>query len=73
MEPIPNMALKVAIVRAQKKQRDIAKRAHIHEARFSAIANGRIVPNLAEQKRIAHALKMTVDQVFPDAIEEASA
>jgi transcriptional regulator with XRE-family HTH domain len=69
MEPILNMHLKTAILAARKDgrfatQRAVAKRCRIHEARFSAIASGRIVPNLGEQKRIARVLGSTVDHLF---------
>jgi transcriptional regulator with XRE-family HTH domain len=64
MKPTPNMTLKVAIVRAGTTARAVAKRARLHETRLSAIANGRIVPNENEQRRIARALETTVDYLF---------
>ena len=65
MEPTPNEALQIAIIRSKRKQRAIAKDVRIHEARFSGIVRGRIVPNRGEQKRIARTLGVSVHEVFP--------
>jgi hypothetical protein len=72
MEPTPNIALKVALVHAGSTSRRVAQKARIHETRFSGIVNGRIVPNLAEQRRIARALKTTVDHLFSESEAVAS-
>lgn len=66
MKPTPNIALKVAVVRTGSTNTQVARRARIHPSRFSAIANGRIIPNETEQKRIARAIGdgSTVDQLF---------
>lgn len=64
MEPTPNQVLQIAIVRDGRTQRAIAVRCRIHEARFSAIVRGRIVPNRKEQKRIARVLGLTADYLF---------
>jgi hypothetical protein len=64
MEPTPNQELQVAIVRDGRTQRAIAISCRIHEARFSGIVRGRIVPNKKEQRRIARVLKVTVDHLF---------
>jgi transcriptional regulator with XRE-family HTH domain len=72
MEPTPNVALRTAIVAANVTQREIAARARIHEARFSGIARGRIVPSKDEQKRIARALRTSVDHLFPSSPDEAA-
>ena len=64
MEPTPNRTLRIAIAASGKTQRQIAKRARIHEARFSGIARGRINPNSKEQQRIARALDTTVEHLF---------
>jgi transcriptional regulator with XRE-family HTH domain len=64
MEPTPNKAIKIRLIELGLTARATAKRARIHEARFSAIANGRINPNVAEQKRIARALNTTAAHLF---------
>lgn len=69
MEPRPNKALQHAIVDADVPQRRIAAKAKIHEARFSSIARGRIVPSVKEQERIAKALNTSVDHLFPSTPE----
>lgn len=68
MEPTPNITIKVAIVTAQQTSKAVAKRAKIPETRFSAIVNGRIVPSVAEQKRIARALNTTTDHLFAERV-----
>lgn len=72
MEPKPNVALRVAIAASGETQRAIAARARVPETRFSAIARGRIVPSVAEQKRIARTLASTVDRLFSDGAELAN-
>lgn len=71
MQPTPNEALRIAIVRSTLTQRAVAKAARLHEARFSGIVRGRIIPNEHEQARIALALNTTVADLFGPSAADA--
>lgn len=66
-----NTTLKMAILTSGQTQTDIAKRTDIHESRLSRIIRGHQDPNEDEKKRIARALRISVDELFVS--EEASA
>ena len=68
MKPTPNIALKVALIHAGLNGVRAAKRSRIHPSRFSAIQNGRIVPNEDEQRRIARAVGLAVYQLWPEVV-----
>jgi transcriptional regulator with XRE-family HTH domain len=57
-------ALKIAIVRSGRTQRQIARECGIAENRLSAIVRGWFAPRPDEQERIAQALNGTVAELF---------
>lgn len=61
-----NKTLIVAILDRDTTQIEVAKRAGIHETRFSKITNGHVEPTADEKKAIAKALRKPIAEVFPD-------
>lgn len=68
-----NDALRLAIFYSRKRQIAIAKKAGIHESRFSKIVNGWIDPNVEERAAIARALKTTPEALFAMPAREVGA
>ena len=66
MKLTPNKAIAIACIQAELSYKQVAGKARIHPARFSAIKNGRINPSDDEQRRIARALGVTVDHLWPE-------
>ncbi len=64
-KPTRNLALKVAIVQSGQTARRIALRAGIGEVRLSAFVRGALQPNDTEKRRIAKALRLDPEAVFP--------
>lgn len=60
-----NKTLIVAILDADTTQIVVAKRARIHETRFSKIVNGHVEPSEDEKSAIAEALDQSIAQLFP--------
>lgn len=65
----PNSALRTAIFESRfKKQRAVAVRARVPEARLSEIIHGRgAEPTTQEKKRLAAVLDRPVEDLFPAA------
>jgi transcriptional regulator with XRE-family HTH domain len=57
--------LKFAIVRSGRTQREVSLAAGIAETQFSEIVRGRYQPTTEEQTRIAEALRVSVQSIFP--------
>lgn len=60
-----NTALRTALFNSGLKQIEVAKRADIHETRLSKIARGHVAATAEEQKRLARALRMSIEELFP--------
>lgn len=65
MKPTPNHALKVAIVRSEISQREIARLTKIPETRLSHIVRGRSDATESERKALARVLQRSADELFP--------
>ena len=65
-----NLNLKLAIVRSQHSQREIAAASNILENRFSSIVNGWVEPRPREREAIAVALGQGIDDLFDRAQDE---
>lgn len=66
-----NMALKLAIVRSGKSQREIAQFAGIGEVRLSGFVQRRLKPSDDEKARLARILGRRVERLFPRSLEAA--
>jgi transcriptional regulator with XRE-family HTH domain len=62
--------LKIAIIRSERKQWQIALDAGLSESRFSRIVSGRIVPSSTEKQRIAGVLGLNLEQLFEPSKQE---
>jgi transcriptional regulator with XRE-family HTH domain len=60
-----NMRLKMALVGAGDRQFVLAARIGMSETRLSRIVRGRVEPTTDERKRIADALGLTEEELFP--------
>lgn len=68
-----NRALINAILDREKTHIVIAKRAGIHQTRFSRIVNGHDEPSEDEKKALARVLRRPVDDLFPPTTQDAVA
>lgn len=59
-----NILLKAAIFASGNPQREIARRAKMHETLLSHILSGRYTPDEDEKTRIAKALNAKVEDLF---------
>lgn len=66
--PERNLALAIAVVRDGRRKYLIAADAHVPPASFSAILSGRLRPTPATQERIAKALGVPVEEIFPELV-----
>ena len=74
-KPTPNVALRVAIVKAGKEQRQIAKLARVSPEKLSHAIYGRRGLNDDERARVAKVLGYSVTDLFREhdaALEQAS-
>jgi transcriptional regulator with XRE-family HTH domain len=72
MDRKPPTLLKMAIVAAGVKQRDLAQRLDINEPTFSRIVNGGLHADDATRAAIAHALDVPEHDLWPTAHTEAA-
>lgn len=62
-----NRALRIAIAASGRRQKDIARRAHIHESRLSRIVAEDVTPRPVERRRLARILGAPVEHLFEEA------
>lgn len=72
MQQTPPTPLKLAIVAAGVKQRDLARRLDINEPTFSRIVNGGLHADDATRAAIAQALDVPESDLWPTAQSEAA-
>lgn len=60
----PNIALKIAIVASELKQREVAMRTRIPEVRLSKIVRGNAAATDAERAALARILKKDIAELF---------
>jgi len=68
MERTERTPLRTAIFHSGIRQVVIAQKTEISEARLSKIANGYLEATADEKRRIARALKRSVQDLFPESI-----
>jgi transcriptional regulator with XRE-family HTH domain len=61
------VALKIAIIRSLKTQRQLSLEVGIPETRLSELVRGRGIPTEAERDTLADVLACHVDELFPAA------
>ena len=61
-----NRQLKIAFIRAEKSQAEVARATGIPESRLSRIVNEWVSPNPHEQERISGALGVPREALFAD-------
>jgi transcriptional regulator with XRE-family HTH domain len=61
-----NLPLKIALIRAGKRQIDLARQTGLGESTISRIVNAYRVPTDSEKERIARALSCEVEVLWPD-------
>ena len=59
-----NFVLKFAVIKSGKNQIEIARQARIAESKLSKVVNGHVQPTVQEQKRIAEALNLELEDLF---------
>jgi transcriptional regulator with XRE-family HTH domain len=65
MDRTPNITVKTAIWGSGKTQTDIAERIGVSESRLSRFLHGRAELTDDEKKRLARALRIPADALFP--------
>lgn len=61
-------ALRLAILHSGQRQYVIARKAGIHESRFSRLVNGQLQASDEERRRLARVLRRPVPELFPEAL-----
>jgi transcriptional regulator with XRE-family HTH domain len=64
----PRRALKIALMDAGLRQRDLAALTHIEETTVSRILNGEYRGTPAQRKAIAKALLRSIHELFPEGL-----
>jgi transcriptional regulator with XRE-family HTH domain len=64
MKPNLNKRLKFAIIESELTQRELSRMTGIRESQISMIVNGRMIPTISEQERIAYALNCSPKRLF---------
>lgn len=64
MKTLPNIRLKVSLMKRKLTQRDLAFGTKIDESRISRIIKGYEVPSWEIKRTISDFLKMNVDELF---------
>ncbi len=66
MEPVPvNIQIRIALLKQGMSQMELAWASELSESRISRIIRGRYKPTFAERARIAVALAVAEDELFP--------
>lgn len=60
-----HMTLKIAIMQTGMSQKEFAKKVAVNETHLSGIVNGKRPKSLEQAQRIARAVGMTVDDLWP--------
>jgi transcriptional regulator with XRE-family HTH domain len=64
--------LKIAIVRSDKLQYQVAKEIGVHESRMSQLVHGHRAPRRSEKKALARVLRTPEDVLFPPDLEQTA-
>lgn len=66
----PTITNRIRVLRAEQRltQEVLAGRARLPQSRVSKIENGHVAPTKTEQRRLARGLRVTVPDVFPEAV-----
>lgn len=59
-----NKKIILALLDNRLTQRELSKRARVHETRVSLIVNGRLIPSESEADRIAKTLNCNRSEIF---------